>query len=303
LTFHPFVPEALKGERSLDNFKYRNSILNIQMNGFGNKISSFTIDGKPTSAYIIPSTLKGTHTIHIQLSNNNTVNNTINHQPVYFSLAAPVVLADNNKLTWQPVKDAASYSVLKNGKQVASVQTNSFNIEKNGTAEYQVMAIDKNKITSFASEPVLITGDKNVKTFEAENFASKSDSAYKGFAGKGFVEISTSLNRNLSFKINIEKSGFYSIDFRYANGNGPTNTENKCAIRMLKVDNKETGTVVFPQRGKNEWNNWGYSNPVKLYLSKGKHTLSLLFEDFDDNMNGGINQSMIDFVRIMRMEN
>ncbi|KAA9036297.1 Bacterial alpha-L-rhamnosidase [Ginsengibacter hankyongi] len=302
LTFHPFVPEALKGERSLDNFKYRNSILNIQMNGFGNKISSFTIDGKPTSAYVIPSTLKGTHTIHIQLSNKNTINNTINHQPVYFSLAAPVVLPDKNKLTWQPVKDAVSCSIFKNGKQIASVQTNSFNIEKNGTAEYQVMAVDKNKVTSFASEPILIADDKNVKTFEAENFALKSDSAYKGFTGERFVEISTSLNRNLSFKVTIENPGFYSIDFRYANGNGPTNTENKCAIRTLKVDNRETGTVVFPQRGKNEWSNWGYSNSVKVYLPKGKHVISLSFEDFDNNMNGIINQAMIDNLRVIMLD-
>jgi len=61
--------------------------------------------------------------------------------------------------------------------------------------------------------------------------------------------------------------------------------------------------VVFPQRGKNEWNNWGYSNPVKLYLSKGRHTLSLLFKDFDDNMNGSINRAMIDFVRIICIGN
>ncbi|HSQ44772.1 MAG TPA: carbohydrate-binding protein, partial [Ginsengibacter sp.] len=203
--------------------------------------------------------------------------------------------------SWQPVKDAVSYSILKNGKQVASVQTNSFGIEKNGTAEYQVVAVDKNKVTSFASEPVLITGDKNVKTFEAENFASKSDSAFKGFTGKGFVEISTSVNRNLSFKVDIEKPGLYSIDFRYANGNGPTNTENKCAIRTLKVDNRETGTVVFPQRGKNEWSNWGYSNSVKVYLPKGNHVISLSLEEFDNNMNGIINQAMIDNLRVIML--
>lgn len=272
------------------------------MNGFGNNISSFTIDGNPSSAYVIPATLKGYHTIHIQLSNKRTVNNIINHQPVYFSLETPVVLHDENKLTWQPVNGAVSYNVLKNGKRIASIKTNSFGIEKSETAEYQVIAVDKNEVTSFASEPVLITDEKNIKTYEAENFATKSDSVYKGFTGEGFVEISTSLNRSLSFEINIEKTGLYSIDFRYANGNGPTNTENKCAIRSFSGDGKECGTVVFPQRGKNEWNNWGYSNPVKLYLLKGKHTLSLLFKDFDDNMNGSINQAMIDFVRVIRLK-
>jgi hypothetical protein len=301
LSFHPFVPEALKGERSLDNFKYRNSILNIQMNGFGNIISSFAIDGKLSSAYIIPATLKGTHTIQIQLSNKNTADNKVNHQPVYFSLAAPVVLPDKNKLSWQPVKDAISYSIFKNGKKIASLKTNSFNIEKVGTAEYQVMSVDKNKITSFASEPVLVADKKNIITYEAENFASKSDSTYKGFTGAGFVEISTELHRKLVFNINVEKAGMYSIDFRYANGNGPTNTENKCAIRTLNIDDEATGTIVFPQRGKNEWSNWGYSNSVKVYLPKGRHKITLSFEDFDNNMNGEINQAMIDNLRMIRL--
>jgi len=99
----------------------------------------------------------------------------------------------------------------------------------------------------------------------------------------------------------VQRDGLYSIDLRYANGNGPTNTDNKCAIRTLYVDNKEAGTVVFPQRGKNEWSNWGYSNKVNVYLTKGTHLLDLDFKDFDDNMNGRINQAMIDCLRLVKL--
>lgn len=303
LSFHPFVPQALKGQRSLDNFKYRNSILNIRMDGFGNAISSFKIDGKPSPVYSVPATLNGVHIIQIQLAGNRIVNNSINEQPVYFSSAMPDVSFYDNKLAWPPIKDAISYFVLKNGREIALIQKDSLNIKKNLPAEYQVIAVDKNKVKSFASEPIIVADEKYISVYQAENFAAKSDSSYKGFTGKGFVEMSTSLNLDLSFTVNVKNAGLYSIDFKYANGNGPTNTENKSAIRSLSIDGKERGTVVFPQRGKNEWNNWGYSNPVKLYLLKGRHTLSLLFKDFDDNMNGSINQSMIDFVRVIRMEN
>jgi hypothetical protein len=92
------------------------------------------------------------------------------------------------------------------------------------------------------------------------------------------------------------------VDFRYANGNGPTNTDNKCAIRTLKVDGRQEGSLVFPQRGTGEWSNWGYSNSVRMYLAKGKHTITLSFENFNDNMNGDINQAMIDYMRIVRLE-
>ena len=300
LSFHPFVPEALKGKRTLNNFKYHDAVLNITMSGFGNEITSFKIDGKTSSDFFIPSNISGTHTIEIKLSNNK-INSSINEQPVYFSPATPEVTLENSALTWNRVKDAITYKILKDGKPIASTQNNSNAIDTSVTAEYQVIAIDKNKVESFASEPILPVNEKNTSTYQAEQFATKSDSSFKGFTGDGFVEISTTLNRRLSFKINVEEKGLYAIDFRYANGNGPTNTENKCALRTLNIDDKETGTIVFPQRGKNEWSNWGYSNSAKVHLTKGNHTISLSFEDFDDNMNGEINQAMIDYVRIIKL--
>jgi hypothetical protein len=70
----------------------------------------------------------------------------------------------------------------------------------------------------------------------------------------------------------------------------------------LNVDDKKSGTIVFPQRGKNEWSNWGFSNSVKLFLKKGKHMISLTFEDYDDNMNLEINQAMIDNMKITELK-
>ena len=301
LSFHPFVPEAFKGGRSLNNFKYRNAVLNISMNGFGNDISSFTIDGQPSSTRAIPATLTGTHDIKIQLTNNKLNDDNINEKPVYFSIATPTVSYENGQLKWQTVNEVVSYTILKNGKAITSTKNNSFRLIKNTPAEYQVIAVDKNSIKSFATQPIEIGDEKYISTYQAENFAAKSDSGYKGFAGNGFVEISTSLNRNLKFKINVGNSSWYSIDFKYANGNGPTNTENKCAIRTLNIDDKKNGTIVLPQRGKNEWSNWGFSNSVKVYLEKGRHFLSLSFDDFDDNMNLETNQAMIDYVRISKL--
>jgi hypothetical protein len=226
----------------------------------------------------------------------------INTRPVYFSLPAPDVIIENNVIIWENVKDAVSYRILKNGKQVADIKQTSFQVTENFLAEYQVIAIDKNKIGSFASEPLLVAAEKNIKIVEAESFAEKAGYNYKGYTGKGFVEISLDFNRKLEIPVNIEQTGWYSIDYRYANGNGPINTENKCAIRSLFVDGKQKGTMVFPHRGTNEWSNWGNTNVIKLYLGKGKHNIALQFEDYDDNMSGRINQAMIDNMRLIQME-
>jgi hypothetical protein len=137
--------------------------------------------------------------------------------------------------------------------------------------------------------------------YEAERFAAKAIQNYKGFSGDGFVEISKTLNKTLTMPITIKESGQYAIDFRYANGNGPVNTENKCAIRTLKMNGVQKGTVVFPQRGKDEWSNWGFSNAVKLTIEKGTYNFVLSMEDFNDNMNGDINQAMIDYIRVVKL--
>ncbi len=300
LHFNPFVPEALKGRRALSDFKYHDAIVNITMNGFGNKIKSFMIDGKPSPRHVLPFNISGVHNVQIALSN-NTITGNINSEPVYFSPAAPEVKLDNNKLNWQAVKGAVTYSILKNGKAIAKQQKTTF-LTGNDVAEYQVEAIDKNGVSSFASEPVLVASPENISVYQAERFAAKSDSSCQGFSGKGFVEISTTVNRKLSFTINVQKEGTYSLDFRYANGSGPVNTENKCAIRTLYLDNIESGAIVFPQQGKNEWSNWGFSNNVKLHLSKGKHLVILKFKDFDDNMNLEINQAMIDYLRLVKLD-
>jgi Carbohydrate binding module (family 6). len=138
--------------------------------------------------------------------------------------------------------------------------------------------------------------------YESENYAPAAVLPYKGFSGKGFIEISKQKNTEVSIPVNIKADGMYALDFRYANGNGPTNTENKCAMRTLLIDKKKTGTFVFPQRGVDEWSNWGFSNPVHAYLKKGKHIITLSFEHNNENMNVDINQAMLDYLRITKIK-
>jgi hypothetical protein len=106
-------------------------------------------------------------------------------------------------------------------------------------------------------------------------------------------------DKPLTWQVQVPENGRYQLDFRYANGNGPTNTDNKTAIRSLTLDGKRLGVMVFPQRGFEEWSNWGYSNPGEVYLAKGTHTFSLTLETSDENMNGEINEALLDHLRMI----
>ena len=165
-----------------------------------------------------------------------------------------------------------------------------------------MIAVSEKNIQSFASEPFYITDTKGIYQYEIESMVQKSNLAYKGFTGDGFVEINAKENRRIDIPVTINETGVYAINFRYANGNGPVNTENKCAIRTLNIDEKFAGTVVFPQRGKEEWSNWGYSNTVKPLLTKGNHIITVVFKDANDNMNEIVNEAMLDYLQLIKIK-
>ncbi len=301
LNFHPFVPEALSGKRSLTNFKYRNTILNIEMEGFGNQIQRFELDNKENAVAAIPYSLNGKHTIKIVLSGTQFPPTKINKVANYTTVETPVVAYNDGQLQWTQVSGAVLYRVLINGQQLTQTSTNFLKVTNENYTEYQVLAVDSDRIESFASEPVIVNNSTNSTIYELENYASKSLLNYKNFHGEGFTEISKSVNQTIKIPVEINKSGIYSLNFRYSNGNGPVNTENKCAIRSLEIDGDFEGTIVLPQRGKNEWSNWGNTNSIKVKLFKGRHTISVIFQPQNENMNGETNQAMLDEMNIFKI--
>jgi len=299
LVFKPFVPEILKGTRTLNNFKYRAALLNIKMSGYGNSIKSITLDGKLLPTATLPADLSGIHQVVIVLSDHPLMQGEIALLQDAFSPAAPLVKYKDNKLSWEEVDAALSYHILRNGTEIA--KTTSLNYTTTSNGEYQVVAEAAGGLASFASEPVLVYPAEKINTIDLALVTTKSAFPYQGYSGKGFVEISRTKNTSISIVLNAPETGIYAFDFRYANGNGPTNTDNKCAIRTVSLDGKFVGTFVFPQRGKDEWSDWGYSNSKQMELTKGSHELTLSFEKWNENMNGEVNQAMLDHLRVIRI--
>jgi hypothetical protein len=213
----------------------------------------------------------------------------------------PTVNFQNGKISWQGTSNNISkFKVMKNANIFKTFFDTSLMLNSTEFANYQVIAVADNEFESFASEPLQVFPDQNRQIIQLEKFAAKSNKPYKGFSGNGFIEISKTVNRKINFTINLNEDGTYILDVKYANGNGPINTENKCAFRTITIDSAITATLVFPQRGKDEWSNWGWSNSLKLSLTKGLHHVSISFEDWNENMNGDINQAMLDFVRLIK---
>jgi hypothetical protein len=299
LVFTPFVPQQLRGERSLKNYKYREAVLDITLRGYGKAIKSFELDGKVQASAEIPSYLRGKHELLITLDNTAIEDEKTGLAKDYYSPAAPVLKQKDRELTWDKVSGAVSYRIIRNGVVIATTEGLNYRAKEYG--EYQLLAEDANGVGSFASEPLLLYPVEKMTTIDLALLYTKSDLPYQGYTGSGFIEISKTHNQAVEITVNVPAAGLYALDFRYANGNGPTNTENKCAIRSFSLDGAFAGTFVFPQRGAGEWSDWGFSNTLKLELSKGSHQLNLSLALWNENMDGEVNQAMLDQLRVIRI--
>ncbi|MDX9729223.1 MAG: hypothetical protein RBT50_08165, partial [Bacteroidales bacterium] len=87
----------------------------------------------------------------------------------------------------------------------------------------------------------------------------------------------------------------------YANGTGPVNTDNNCGIRSLYVNGTFTCSLVYPQRGKDEWSDWGYTYPEPVELRNGENIMVIRYEDFNRNMDGQTNEFLLDYILLEKI--
>lgn len=66
LSFSPFLPPGLS-HIEINGLRYRNAVLNISVRGEGKKIKKFLTDGRPGRQYSVSRSIKGKHSIDIEL--------------------------------------------------------------------------------------------------------------------------------------------------------------------------------------------------------------------------------------------
>ena len=280
LYFAPVVPENLKAERTVRNFRYRNATLDVTVSGYGDTIKSFKLDGQKMSEAVVPGNLEGHHTVEIEMSNSFKKDLGVNYQPACWAPLMPVVTMADGRLSWAPVEGAVYYNVYAGGELVGLASTTEIIIEDEWKGDIQVVAVAQDGTPSFPSKPININEKISVKL--PETMLTKKNGT------------------EFNVTVNVPEAGQWFLTWNYANGTGPVNTDNNCGIRMLYVDGVKTGINIFPHRGTNEWDNWGWTIPEKLELSKGNHVFTLRMESDADNMDFHINDFKIRGLRLIK---
>jgi hypothetical protein len=292
LRFRPVIPKPLSGAWDLDNFRYRGAKLTIHVEGFGSKVATITFDSHPLPNALLPPDIKGSHEIRITMDSRES--------PAVSSKLVDAAVSPDTPETWwgslevtgfhnlytKPV-DHVRYMAFQDGHALDNQGANAVNISENQIdSEFQVLAINSEGLRSFLNEPLRLFDSSHEMTVAAPH---------------GPIDLTRTADTKVTMQANTAEPGAYAIDFHYANGGGPINTDNKCAIRTLSVDGKEVGPVVLPQRGKDNWKDFGYTNHQTVQLSAGPHTFTLSFDPWDENMNGEVNRALIDQMRLTRL--
>jgi len=299
LSFSPFVPPAYTGDKSIRNFKYRNAVLTINLKGTGNVVQSCMMDSIIQEKAFIPSGLNGEHVLNIVLENKFKVNTAINLVKNEVAPESPVVKVIGFKLKWNEIAGATAYAVYKNGKAITRSRKTSFNLSRDDRfAEYQVLAVNAQGFESFLSEPMSVVVNKDILILDASSTKSPLQMEYKGFTRKGYIRLEKNENQKVTFTAFVARTGLYKIDLQYSNGNGPINTDNKCAIRTLSINGKPVGSIVLPQRGAGNWADWGYSSSLLREIKKGINDFEISFTPYNNNMNDIGNVALLDHVRL-----
>ena len=276
LSLKPFVPTVLAGKRTLEAFPYRNMLLDITVSGSGHEIESCLVDGQPAEAFI-PADWTGRHKVEIVMKGEHKPSS-VNWVEYIPAPKTPVVQVNGGKLQWKAIENASKYQVLKDGQMVS--ETSSCECVVPGYGEYQVIAVDAKDVRSFASEPLRHYSETSVQSVEINTWLDKT------------------MGDQVKATVKVPATGWYIIDCEYANGNGEVEQRNHCANRLLYVDGKNAGPMVFPQRGLDDWKNYGWSNPVKVYLKKGTHKFALRYTEANININIDLDKAHVKSLRL-----
>lgn len=304
MEFHPFIPQAYSGTKHIKGFRYRDAVLDINISGNGNRIASVSIDGKNSKPFI-PATLTGQHTVDIIMANNSFPEAKINITEPTFMPSTPVVKwgKDGHTARIENFDPANSYLVMLNGEQKNDLEEADYTLYN--ATEFTTVnftPVFDNRVEGFSMRPHFFIPRGSMTLIQAEDVAEGGTKLIKDEekAAK-VVELTTRRNTHIEMQFDAKDDGVYFVDVRYANGSGPINTDNKCAIRTLSVNGRRIGAIVMPQRGIGEWLSTGFSNMLRIEMHSGLNTLSIDYiTPTNVNMNGDVNTALIDYIRIIK---
>ncbi len=306
ITFTPVIPALVDGKISLENFRYRDAVLNLNVSGKGYTVKRLLVNGEEQSLpYLFPATAQGDYTIDIVMTTVPAGEKMNLVQPgprKDWSPVEPVLIQEGQMINCS-VEPGLRYCLCSRERADKEI-TFPYDLSREPAGFYSVYSMDSRGFKSDCSNPVIKTDWR--KVFEAEDAVSKGtfSQAHSGYSGRGFIVDLYAKPADVTFTVDVPVDGDYALVLSGANGHGPDGTY--CTIRSVFIDNVDAGTFMLEATG--DWNKWMRSNYLWKNMKAGRHTVSLRLnpegKGFDSNMSHGredANDCNLDYLEVIRM--
>lgn len=323
----PFVFDSFKNGISLKNFTWNGNKMNISIQGTGDKVVSYTVNGKSVpSDYVIPYENNKVYDIKITLEKSQEFIDSYKIADIKYKFSAedvtpmvPIVSSmfekNNLSLKWRQ-KNNNGFDVFKNGKYLKTITDRNIVVPAKNNVDLYTVISSQDNLPCLPGTPVRTDNKKNTTFYEAENAVvsggkisqSENPETFNVSAdliatipnGTGFVEKwGSSEGEEIKFSCNAKKSGNYLVDFRFKNGHGPINTGEKCAVAAIYVNDELIRRVAMPQQG--NWVSWNFTVPIIVNLPKGKNTISLKIDEYCYTQHHALNHVSVDLMRLSKV--
>lgn len=284
LSFAPLVPSRFAERHRLRGFAYRGAVLDIEINGYGDVISTFAIDGETRGMPLVPPDLRGAHTVTITL---------VGASESAFAASVPAV-------GYYPVfstADSARLYVMN--EYIGSVAPTEFDpADYPAPMWYNLVYNPVEGCTPRSMSTHLVLAPSDSVSFSVASMTRPGARTLRNKELSRIYSESTRFkNRSIAFDYDAPAEGDYLLMITYFNGLGIVNPMRSYVLRTLAVNGSPGGLVVFPQLEPSDWDvdaHWqtlrGTTIPAAIHLKSGNNRISLDYyapddENFDHDAN------------------
>jgi len=283
LRLHPSNPWEWD-DFQLAGLRLRDARVNLALHGRGDSLAGLVVNGIDWQPDRSIPLLKGTEleivmTVRERTSDAADTLSIITGED--FLPAEPVVAWQMDTLHWEST--TSSVLILHNSYPLDTLVESPYVIPDTVSGFFSIQSIDALDRRSIQTEPHYL-GPMATLVLNREN-------PYYVDLGEG--------NSYITMSFQLPDNGQFLVRFRYANGEGPISTDNKCGLGMLKINDWWFEQLIsFPQTG--SWDNWQNSAWYPAEFKAGDNELILDLESLMvHNMNEDTNHYRVSTLEII----
>lgn len=289
LTFSPMIPDKFPGGKHLEGLRYRDAVIDISLNGTGDRIASFMLDSVSLPSPAIPVDLSGHHRVTITLSGNNISSHrrlNIVDRPATILPTPKVDRTSATELRITNFDADTRYAVYINGIVNEEITSPDHSIDlpdENATAIVNIVPLRKasakkssavNASAGYSSKSLVIYPKSSLLTVSASTIIPRRPPRHfikDPATASNYIELAARHNTRITCYVNAPDDGDYYLTVGYANG------FDRCAIRRLDINDRYASTLLFPPVNPNDWISVNPSTTASVSLQKGVNKIALTY--------------------------